>query len=245
LSFSTGGITEAEVFMTPATDHADAILKLVAAPSVEYAAQRASELARELLHGDAASVLLVDRGKLRTSAAAGAGDVLEKADQLQLEVSEGPALAVLDDHEDVVLVEDVLADHRWPVWGPRAAEVGVINLLSCRISVDTDRLGALQLHSADRSWRADDVAAARILARQIALALRSARHLANLREAVDGRTTIGQAQGILMERLQITEEEAFAMLRRYSQANNVKLSQVARDLVSTRALPGTAQVVSA
>lgn len=59
-------------------------------------------------------------------------------------------------------------------------------------------------------------------------------------EAVlERRLVIGQAQGILMERLGISPDRAFAFLDRASQATNTKLHQVAADLVATRRVPPT------
>jgi hypothetical protein len=50
---------------------------------------------------------------------------------------------------------------------------------------------------------------------------------------------IGQAQGILMERFGLSADQSFAVLRRYSQDNNVKLRNVAERIIETRRLPGT------
>ena len=55
--------------------------------------------------------------------------------------------------------------------------------------------------------------------------------------AVDGRTVIGQAQGILMERYGITAEQAFTVLKRLSQDGNVKLHQLASEFVEHRRFP--------
>ncbi len=55
--------------------------------------------------------------------------------------------------------------------------------------------------------------------------------------ALEGRKRIGQAQGILMERHSLTEDQAFAVLKRYSQDNNVKLRDLAVHLVETHHLP--------
>jgi AmiR/NasT family two-component response regulator len=65
----------------------------------------------------------------------------------------------------------------------------------------------------------------------------SVRQRENLLTALDARTLIGQAQGILMERFGIDADRAFGVLRRYSQARNVKLRVVAEELVSQRSLP--------
>jgi AmiR/NasT family two-component response regulator len=51
------------------------------------------------------------------------------------------------------------------------------------------------------------------------------------------RTIIGQAEGILMERLMITADQAFGVLSRLSQQSNVKLRDLARNLVETGEIP--------
>lgn len=61
-----------------------------------------------------------------------------------------------------------------------------------------------------------------------------------MREAIDARHRIGQAQGMLMERFDIDDDAAFGVLRRYSQSENVKLFIVADTLVRTRKLPDPA-----
>jgi two-component system, response regulator PdtaR len=55
--------------------------------------------------------------------------------------------------------------------------------------------------------------------------------VADLREALDARKTIERAKGILMRRLNLTEEEAFRRLQKQSQDSNRKLAQVAEAIV--------------
>jgi len=55
----------------------------------------------------------------------------------------------------------------------------------------------------------------------------------DLQQILLSRDVIGQAKGILMERLKITPEDAFDLLRRSSQNLNVKLRDVARGLAET------------
>ena len=85
--------------------------------------------------------------------------------------------------------------------------------------------------------RADDEAIARILARHVSVALLTARHEESLALAVDARKLVGQAMGILMERHNIDSDAAFAVLRRYSQDTNIKLRDVAQQVIETRKLP--------
>lgn len=55
--------------------------------------------------------------------------------------------------------------------------------------------------------------------------------VADLREALEARKVIEKAKGILMRRLDLTEEEAFRRLQRQSQESNRKLAQVAEAIV--------------
>lgn len=69
------------------------------------------------------------------------------------------------------------------------------------------------------------------------MALAAAQTESGLREAMESRHLIGLAQGILMERFDLDQEQAFAVLRRYSQDRNIKLRSVAQHVVQERALP--------
>ena len=51
--------------------------------------------------------------------------------------------------------------------------------------------------------------------------------------ALEHRTVTGQATGIVMERFGLTAQEAFAVLARLSQDQNVKLYEVAQRLAET------------
>ncbi len=55
------------------------------------------------------------------------------------------------------------------------------------------------------------------------------------------RTSIGQAQGILMERLELNADQAFDFLRRLSSVSNRKLADVAEEIVRTRDVPDLQQ----
>jgi len=55
--------------------------------------------------------------------------------------------------------------------------------------------------------------------------------VADLREALEARRVIEKAKGILMRRLNLTEDEAFRRLQRQSQESNRKLAQVAAAII--------------
>ena len=60
--------------------------------------------------------------------------------------------------------------------------------------------------------------------------------IAQLQEAVEHRTTIGKALGILMERFDLDDDGAFAYLARCSNDQNRKLYDIATELVQYRDL---------
>jgi AmiR/NasT family two-component response regulator len=59
-----------------------------------------------------------------------------------------------------------------------------------------------------------------------------------MKMAMRSRAVIEQAKGILVERFKITEDMAFTVLSRASQNTNVKLYDVASELVMTGVLNG-------
>ena len=63
------------------------------------------------------------------------------------------------------------------------------------------------------------------------------REIDQLGMAIISRLVIGRAEGILMERLDLTADQAFDYLRRISSTTNRKLVAVASDIARTRTLP--------
>jgi response regulator NasT len=57
------------------------------------------------------------------------------------------------------------------------------------------------------------------------------REVSDLREALEARKVIERAKGILMRRLNLSEEEAFRRLQRQSQDGNRRLAQVAEAII--------------
>ena len=66
------------------------------------------------------------------------------------------------------------------------------------------------------------------------------REIDQLGMAIISRLVIGRAEGILMERLDISADQAFDYLRRISSTTNRKLVAVASDIARTRTLPDDA-----
>jgi GAF domain-containing protein len=175
-------------------------------------------------------------GRTFTTVGATHDSVIE-ADNLQYQLREGPCVEATVDSK-LVVSSYLATDDRWPRWGPKASALGFNSVLSAELHARGRRIGALNLYGAGEStFSEEDIVLAALFARQGALALGYARSEEGLREALETRTVIGQAQGLLMERFEIDADRAFATLRRYSQQHNIKLKVLCRQLVETRALP--------
>lgn len=159
------------------------------------------------------------------------------ADRLQYELHEGPCIEAA--YEDgLVSSNDVSVDPRWPRWGTAASGVGVGAVISVQLYVHEDTMGALNLFYAQRrDLTADDLEVAQLVAVPISIELAHSRQDEHLWKAIDARHRIGQAQGILMHQFGISENEAFAVLRRLSQEHNTKLHLIADQMVRRGQFP--------
>jgi GAF domain-containing protein len=218
-------------------DAARLLAELHTASSPYETVQATAEAARELVDCDAVGVMLVTDGQVESAGVT--DEFVVEADRQQMILNEGPCLSALAEGE-VFRIADTLADPRWPKWGPAIErELGIRSVLSVRLARHSQRVvGSLNFyaHRVD-AFDLEDEAMGKNLALHAAIALGSARREARFQEAVDGRTRIGQAQGILMSMYQLNAEQAFAVLVRYSQQRNVKLRAVAEEVIERRGIP--------
>lgn len=223
---------------------AEFAMRLHSEPTVEQTVESVVRFALQAVGCDHASLVLVRHGR-HLEVAAVTGPLAEQAIRMQLDCGQGPCLAGIADRVSV-LVPDTLSDQRWPTWAAAMVELGLRSVLSVRVHADDAATGALNLiaEKPDAFGR-DEEATAHILAQHASVALATAQQTTTLSIAVDARNTVGQAQGILMERYNLTPDQAFDVLRRYSQQNNIKLNAVARHLITTRKLPDTPRTTNA
>ncbi|QGN32109.1 GAF and ANTAR domain-containing protein [Microlunatus sp. Gsoil 973] len=200
---------------------------------------RVAELAVEVIDGcDHAGVSLVHRGKITTVAAT--DEVVVTGDKQQYAFNEGPCLQSLGEHETVSSPQ-LSTDDRWPRWARWATEhLGIGSILCFQLFTSEHSYGTLNLYS-DRviAFDGHDEAVGLALAAHTAVAIAARQSIEGLSSAVRSRTVIGQAEGILMERYQLSAAQAFAVLVRVSRDENRKLIRIAEELVDTRKTPGT------
>lgn len=208
---------------------------LEAAPDVATTATQICEMARDAIGCQYAGITLL-HGRRRVETVAATDKIVEKADALQYELNEGPCLDVIWG-DGMIAAENLATEQRWTTWGPRVADLGLSSILAVRLFTAKEVQGSLNLYGAGtRSFDADDVEVAQIYGAHASVALSAAREGEQLRAAIDSRHLIGLAQGILMERFDITVDRSFEVLRRYSQTRNVKLRQIAAEVVERRGL---------
>lgn len=190
-------------------------------------------LAAEIFTCEAA-VMTLDHGQI--TCGAGTDDLAERAGELQVQYAEGPSVDAIVERRHSV-ADDLRVESRWRFWAPQAARLGWRAVLSVSLT-DQNVTGVVNLYSRrPQTFQAADLATAEEFAQHAALALAVATEQGQLRLAVESRTLIGQAQGVLMQRYQIDADQAFRVMRRYSSHNNRKLRSVAEDVVRERQLP--------
>ena len=218
---------------------AEVVRALHAETGVQHTVDRAVTVATEIVQGcEHASVSVMHRAR-RLETLAATSEVCRRGDELQYDLEEGPCLDAAGSH-DTVRSADLTRETRWPTWSSRVTrELGVRSILSFRLYTATDELGALNLY-AERVDAFDDAAegVGYALAAHVAVAMAGERNLDYANLALVNRTVIGQAEGMLMERYQMSADQAFRVLARVSQQENVKLRDIAAYVVRSGRVPG-------
>ena len=178
-----------------------------------------------------AALTILSRGELIPRASTGEPPLL--LDRLQQKLGDGPCIHAAK-HQLVFRIDDTGEDGRWPEFCAEAARLEVRSMLCVPLWIDERGLGALSLYAdqpAAFSELHDRVTV--LLATFAALALAEAQRAEQMHDALGNRDVIGQAKGILMERHGVTADAAFGVLSRVSQAENMKLAEIARRFVET------------
>jgi GAF domain-containing protein len=167
-----------------------------------------------------------------------------EVDQGQYDSGDGPCLTAFDEQR-IVEIESTLEPGRWQEFRDVAADHGVRSTLSLPLGVDKTPVGALNLYaSRERAFGETEVEVGSRFAAQAAIALANSQAYwdaqqlsARLGEAMAHRAVIEQAKGILMGAQRFGPDEAFALMVKASQRENVKLREIAQRIVDTATSP--------
>jgi len=189
------------------------------------------DTARHTIPGvDLASISVLRRGgALETLAST--DPLADELDQLQDEFGEGPCLDALR-HKPVQRVDDMITEQRWPRFAAVAAERGIRSQMGWEMYNDDHSIGGLNLYSyRPHAFTGDTRHLAGLFATHAALAMGRTRQVENLNTALATRKMIGQAIGVVMAQYEIDEDKAFEFLVRVSRDGNIKLRDVAQQIV--------------
>lgn len=217
---------------------ADAVRELNAQPDPPNTLETMVQITPEFFDCcDFVGVSLIERDAIRTPAAT--NEKLRELDEAQYAMGQGPCRDAIRHHE-TVLVDDLATDQRWPDWSrAMVTELGIRSSLSFRLFTrPDDSWGALNVYSTrPHAFSGDDVLHGQTVAAMSAVALARSIHDEQLAKALESRTVIGQALGMLMERYGLDAEAAFGVLRRLASQDNRKLRDLAAQVVADRKLP--------
>jgi GAF domain-containing protein len=195
----------------------------------------------EVVPGARYATISIIGSRGRFESVAPTDDVPERIDTIQNETGQGPCLDALRQHR-IYRTDDLALELRWPDFSARAvAETGVRSMLSFRLFVEDDTIGALNLSSpAVAAFDEYDLMIGEVLGAHAAIAVAAARlqrRTEELNAALESNRLIGIAVGIVMTRHHVGREQALDRLRRSSRYLNRKLRDVADHVVETGALP--------
>jgi GAF domain-containing protein len=234
---------------TGAAIGADALLELAAivygGETLQSVLDRVVGVAVRALPGaDSVSVTLIRDEEPCT--AAFSGQLALDADEMQYERGYGPCLDA--GRAGVVLrVDDMRTEERWPDYAVAVSARGVLSSLSVPLPIQDRYIGALNIYATEPDAFGENVvAAAQLIASYAAVAVhnaqtftRTAELAQDLTRAMASRAVIEQAKGIVMHERRCTADEAFALLTRVSQQANIKLRDIAAEMVAQTARPSS------
>jgi GAF domain-containing protein len=166
-------------------------------------------------------------------------EIVRTVDRHQYRAGEGPCLQAAAENRGYEIA-DMAGETRWPNYTPQARDEGISSSLSLPLTVRETSIGAINFYSHTPGAFENAGETATLLAEQASVILANAQTYASttevneqLKEALKTRELIGEAKGILMEREGINEDEAFDVLRRISQHQNIKLRAIAQQVVDS------------
>ena len=207
--------------------------------------QRLAETAaRAIPDADAVTVSVIIASRPRTAAATDAS--LVEVDEKQYRAGRGPCF---QSARTLRPVRAVVGGHldEWPEFEAAAAQHGICAYLSVPVTLPSsetngeEHVGTLNIYSyTEAAFDPFDEGLMRLFTTAASATIasahrwqRSQERMNHLEQALLSRAVIDQAKGVLMAVHSCTAEEAFRMLVEQSQRDNVKLRDVAKNLLDS------------
>ena len=160
----------------------------------------------------------------------------------QVQHEEGPCVDAHRSGEEVADIQIAEALDRWPVFAPRALELGFTTAHCFPLRLRDQVIGAMNVfRNDDRFLGADERRIVRALADVATIALMQERTIRRAEElteqlqfALNSRIVIEQAKGAVARSLEIGVDEAFVLLRGYARRHRIGLTILSRGVVEDR-----------
>jgi GAF domain-containing protein len=183
-------------------------------------------------------MLVAPEGDLRV--AASSSEAMRVLELFELQAQEGPCLDCYRAGQPIVNQDLGTVNGRWPRFAPEALAAGFYSVNALPMRLRGSILGAVNLFRRDPGeMRQADVEAAQALADVATIAI--LQHRAGLEaqavnqqlnHALNSRIIVEQAKGMIAERLGVTLGEAFAILRGHARDPNLRLVDVAHNVIT-------------
>lgn len=179
----------------------------------------------------------------RTMTVAGSSPRAIALDRIEQSIGYGPCIEALRT-KSAVLLADVDTDSRWPGYQLQLAANGCRSTLGVPLEIGEDAAAALNFFGSDTGLFTEEIIAeaqgfADLAGRALRLAVRigtAQSRAEDLQAAMEHRTSIDLACGIVMAQNRCSQKEAMGILSRVSSNRNQKLRDVAAEIL--RNLPG-------
>lgn len=179
------------------------------------------------------------RRRKRTATIGGSSERAIVLDHIEQSLGEGPCVDALDSGVPVLL-GDVLSDPRWPDYSKALLAAGIHSALGVPMSLADGSEAVLNFFAPEPGLFTESVVADAVLFVEMASkAMRVAIRLAasdqrgdDLKAAMENRTVIDLACGMIMAQNRCSQNEAFDVLRRASSDRNQKLYAIAHEMVT-------------
>jgi GAF domain-containing protein len=193
----------------------------------------------DLLGVDTAGLLLADdEGVLQTVAST--HERTHLLELFQLQTQQGPCVDCFRSGRTVVCADLIEQGDRWPEFSVRARAESVLSVYALPLRLRGQTIGGLNLFRSQAGPLSSvELGIAGSLATAATIGILhtrdqtdSAARTEQLQGALNSRVIIEQAKGILAERHHLPLGESFERLRRHARGNNLRLADVARDVVA-------------
>lgn len=195
--------------------------------------------ATELFDASAAGILLANQGQ-ELEVIVSTSERSSFIGLLQLETGEGPCVEAFTTGQTVVVESPEEMRQRWPRFADASEQQGYASVHSVPLRLRETTIGSLNLfRETAGALNAEDAVAVRALTDVATISLlqhRTVEHAelvqTQLQHALESRIAIEQAKGFLSHTHQVDMDTAFKILRSYARSHQVRIAEVARDVVN-------------